>query len=181
MIILSIIEDESRGRRLGAAAYIHKPLNAEKLRKSVVRVLGPRALDPTQGTTILIASDPREVEPLRKELELGGFNVYVAARKEDALRIARNADPVVAILDVSPPDLETLQLLEEIKRDPDTADIPLVVASDEDLSGYHLLGLAPGDCQFDGVESLLAEIGNIVKRRSSAEGAVPPPASRDRT
>ncbi len=168
VVILSIIEDEARGRRLGAAAYIHKPLNAEKLRKTIMRVLGPKALETSRGRAILIASQPGDIEPIEKELESAGYTLYVAATKREAVSIARKEQPVVAILDISPLDMDSVRLMKELKQDPSTADIPLVVAGNGALSGCYLLGMAPVEEHSADARSLLAAISDIVKRAAVA-------------
>ncbi len=171
VVILSIIEDEARGRRLGAAAYIHKPLNAEKLRKTIMRVLGPKALEASRGRAILIASRPSGVESMKKELESAGYTIHVAANKREALDIARRKQPIVAILDISPLDMDSLRLMKELKQDSATADIPLVVTGDGDLSGCYLLGMASGQGHSKDVSSLLAGISDIVKHATVAAKA----------
>lgn len=171
VVILSIIEDETRGRHLGAAACIHKPLNAEELRETIVRVLGPSALEKSRGRAVLIASRPDDVEPIKKELESAGYTIYVAATKPEALDIARKKQPVVAIVDISPLDMDSLRLMKELKQDPATADIPLVVVGNGYLSGCYLLGMALGQEHCKDINAILVGISDIVKRATVAAHA----------
>lgn len=82
------------------------------------------------AATILVVDDDREVADLLG-LTLGseGRRILTAATGEEALRVARDQHPDLITLDIRLPDLDGLEVLQLLKRDPQTADIPVVIVS----------------------------------------------------
>jgi PAS domain S-box-containing protein len=82
------------------------------------------------AATILVVDDDREVADLLS-LTLGkeGRRVLTASTGEEALHIARDQHPDLITLDIRLPDLDGLEVLQLLKRDPQTADIPVVIVS----------------------------------------------------
>lgn len=80
--------------------------------------------------TVLVVEDDRDVaEVLRVTLEGESFEVLVASSGEQALRMAREHLPDLISLDIRLPDLDGWEVVQLLKRDPETADIPVVVVS----------------------------------------------------
>jgi CheY-like chemotaxis protein len=79
---------------------------------------------------ILIAEDDRF---LRKAAEAAlrrkGYDVVVAADGEEALDRARDAAPDLILLDVIMPKLQGFDVLERLKADPATRDVPVIMMS----------------------------------------------------
>lgn len=80
--------------------------------------------------TVLLIDDSKF---LRRANELAvaksGYSVLVAADGEGGLRVAREKIPDVIVLDLMLPKLSGPQLLHELKQDPRTAKIPVIVLS----------------------------------------------------
>jgi CheY-like chemotaxis protein len=87
---------------------------------------------------LLVEDDPGDVLMTREAFEL--FKVpntlHVVTDGEQALRFVRRADPFAGaprpgliLLDVNLPRLSGLEVLAELKRDPDLAVIPVVILS----------------------------------------------------
>ncbi len=70
---------------------------------------------------------------LRKASEVGlkkrGFTVFTACDGEEALRQVRVGAPDLILLDLLMPKLSGMQVLEALKQDKGTCDIPIVVLS----------------------------------------------------
>jgi CheY-like chemotaxis protein len=94
---------------------------------------------------VLIAEDDRF---LRKACETGlrqrGFAVLTAVDGNDALHVARTERPDLMLLDLLMPKRSGLEVLRELKADPATRDIPVLVFSnssrDADVDEVHALG-----------------------------------------
>ncbi len=91
----------------------------------------PDAADIPQGSaTILVIDDDPDVRAiLRTSLEAGGYVVYEAASGQEALRMARGIKPDLATVDLMLPDIDGFGVIEKLKADPATAQIPVVVVS----------------------------------------------------
>jgi PAS domain S-box-containing protein len=91
----------------------------------------PASQAPTDGTgSILIVEDDRHIADLLvQHLERAGYSTLVAHRGEDALRLAREERPQLITLDIYLPDLDGFTVLERLKADPATAEIPVIIIS----------------------------------------------------
>jgi len=79
---------------------------------------------------VLVVEDDRDVaEMLRVTLEEESLEVLVATSGGEALRMARDRLPDLISLDIRLPDLDGWEVVQLLKRDPETADIPIVVVS----------------------------------------------------
>ena len=81
-------------------------------------------------SVVLVVEDDAEVaELLRLTLENEGHQVLVAQSGEEALRIARKRYLDLISLDIRLPGLDGMEVLELLKRAPETADVPVVIVS----------------------------------------------------
>ena len=80
--------------------------------------------------TVLLIDDSKF---LRRTNELAvsrsGYRVLVAADGDEGLRLAREKVPDVIVLDILLPKLSGEQLIQALKADPNTAQIPIIVLS----------------------------------------------------
>ena len=86
---------------------------------------------PAAGTaTILVVDDdPDAVNLLRLYLEAEGYSVTGACNGETALPLAVELQPAVILLDILMPGLDGFTVLEKLKTNPVTQDIPVVIVS----------------------------------------------------
>lgn len=79
---------------------------------------------------ILVAEDDFNVRlTLEIVLEDEGFEILMAADGEEALRVARASHPDVILLDQIMPKLDGKQVLQALRQDAATRDIPVLVLS----------------------------------------------------
>ena len=79
---------------------------------------------------ILVVEDDRDLALLlRRQLESEGFQVLLAGTGEDALWLARETQPHLITLDIMLPDLDGFVVLEQLKANPLTSGIPVVIVS----------------------------------------------------
>lgn len=85
---------------------------------------------PDGASQILIVEDDRHIADLLvQHLERAGYRTLVAHRGEEALRLAREERPQLITLDIYLPDLDGFTVLERLKADPETAEIPVIIVS----------------------------------------------------
>jgi CheY-like chemotaxis protein len=101
---------------------------------------GPRPGAASAGAILVVEDDPRSADLLRVYLEGAGHVVAIARDGVEGLQLARESRPAAVILDVLLPRLDGWQLLARLKRDPETAPIPVVIVSmlDERGAGFAL-------------------------------------------
>ncbi len=103
----------------------------------------PEPTDGGAGTVLVIDDDPGVRDLLRRILDKEGVRVVEAADGDEGLRFARALHPDVITLDVMMPRTDGWAVLNALKLDPDTADIPVVMLSIvDDANLGHALGAA---------------------------------------
>ncbi len=82
------------------------------------------------GKKILIADDePDFLATLKSRLEFEGFVVVTAVEGEEALRKIRLEKPDLVLLDIMMPTMNGYQVCREVKRDPETRAIVVVMVT----------------------------------------------------
>lgn len=94
---------------------------------------------------ILVADDEPDVLNL-VELNLlrAGFEVLKAENGEKALQIAREQHPALLVLDLMMPGLNGLDVAKQLKKDPKTADIPILMLTARADEVDRIVGLEIG-------------------------------------
>jgi DNA-binding response OmpR family regulator len=93
---------------------------------------------------LVIDDDPVIVELLRVNFEIEGFEVLTAADGEEGLERARADHPDLVLSDIMMPRLDGLQLLTELRADPATSRLPVVLLSAKAQNTEVERGLALG-------------------------------------
>jgi signal transduction histidine kinase/CheY-like chemotaxis protein len=101
----------------------------------------PTELTPGQGPTVVVVEDDRRsFDLLRVYLEAAGARVVSARDGEEGLDTVRRLSPAGVVLDILLPGIDGWEVLAQLKADPGTAAIPVVVVSmlDERGRGFAL-------------------------------------------
>jgi twitching motility two-component system response regulator PilH len=94
---------------------------------------------------ILIVDDsPTEVHVMKGALEQGGFEVAVAVNGEEAITMAKELHPGLIFMDVVMPGMNGFQATRTIARDPETADIPVVMVTTKGQETDKIWGMRQG-------------------------------------
>jgi DNA-binding response OmpR family regulator len=80
-------------------------------------------------TVLVIDDDPVILELLRVNFEIEGFDVICATDGEEGLARARAERPDVVISDIMMPRRDGLQLLTDLRADPSTEALPVILLS----------------------------------------------------
>ncbi len=82
---------------------------------------------------VLVIDDVKpELELLSHYLEEAGYLVATANGGAEALEKVKNDRPDVIVTDLVMPEITGLELCRQIKKDPETADIPIVACTTKD-------------------------------------------------
>ena len=128
------VDCRGAGQRLcfGAAAYLVKPVSREAMRQALQRISLPRE----RATILTIDDDPLAVELVETMLTAEGFRVLKAYGGVEGLAMARQERPALLILDLLMPDLDGFAVLEQLRADPVTAAIPVIILTSQSLTPH---------------------------------------------
>lgn len=93
---------------------------------------------------ILVVDDDEHIlRSLSQYLELEDFNVVSASSGPEALKLFEQERPDLLVLDVMMPGMDGFQVLETLRKDPDTAQVPVLMLTARDqhndiLKGYQM-------------------------------------------
>jgi signal transduction histidine kinase/CheY-like chemotaxis protein len=101
------------------------------------------AVTPTPGeerTVLVVDDDPNALDLIGRTLQGAGMRVVTAGDGAEALRLARSLLPAAITLDVIMPDMDGWEVLRQLKADPATRNIPVVMVTmtDDRAVGYAL-------------------------------------------
>jgi CheY-like chemotaxis protein len=130
VLMLTIVDDRSMGMALGAAEYLTKPVDRERLIE-VVRRLRHEA---GSGTALVVDDDPVARRRLMTLLEHEGWSVLEAADGREALLRLDDATPDLILLDLQMPVLDGFGFLNELRDREEGLTVPVVVVTGRDLT-----------------------------------------------
>ena len=95
--------------------------------------------------TLLVVDDETDVVDLvRYKLNGAGFDVLTADNGLDALRLARERRPDLIVLDLMLPEMTGEEVCRQLKKEPDTAAIPILMLTAKGQAGDRIAGLEIG-------------------------------------
>jgi CheY-like chemotaxis protein len=163
VIMLTIVDDKNLGYALGAADYLTKPIDRERL----VTVLEKHRRD---LPVLVVDDDAGQRQLLRRMLEPEGFTVVEAENGRAALARLQEMRPTAILLDLMMPEMDGFEFVAECRRRESWRAIPIVVVTAKDLSpanrerlnGHVQKILQKGT---SGRDELLAEVRELVAAR----------------
>lgn len=128
---------------VGSVFTLTLPLQMnEKTAVSAPPPLPPIRSTPANGKQIVLTidDDPAVIYLLQEHLQEAGFTVFSATNGIEGIALARQLQPLAITLDIMMPQKDGWQVLHELKADPVTRHIPIIVLSivDNKALGYQL-------------------------------------------
>ena len=133
VIVVSVVDNEALGTALGALDYFVKPVDATEL----VSRLKEFNLVPRVGekTCVMVVDDEApNREWLRLVLEPAGFDVVLAGGGRAAIALAKSRKPGLVILDLLMPGVDGFDVVDALRADKATRDIPIMVLTSKNLT-----------------------------------------------
>jgi CheY-like chemotaxis protein/two-component sensor histidine kinase len=131
VVMVSVIEDRKTAFALGAADYLTKPIERERLAAVLARY---RSGDTTAGSVLVVDDDGDARKMLGGMLEREGWRVQEAANGIEALRQVARGTPQLILLDLIMPELDGFGFLTELRKTAAWRSIPVVVVTAMDLT-----------------------------------------------
>jgi signal transduction histidine kinase/CheY-like chemotaxis protein len=129
VIMITIVDEHRRGIALGAAGYLTKPIDRERLQRLVSRFRAP--VPPTR--VLLVEDDAVQRERMRGWLEGPQWAVREAGNGREALDRLQQGKPDVILLDLMMPEMDGFAVVAALQKEAAWRDIPVIVITSLDL------------------------------------------------
>jgi GAF domain-containing protein/CheY-like chemotaxis protein/CHASE3 domain sensor protein/anti-sigma regulatory factor (Ser/Thr protein kinase) len=130
VVMLTIVDEQNRGYALGAADYLTKPIQRDRLRSLLARHRGHAA-----GRQVLIVDDDPEARRwLARALTAEGWQTSEAKDGRTALARVRERRPDLILLDLLMPEMDGFEFLARLQADAKAPRVPVVVVTAADLT-----------------------------------------------
>ncbi len=147
VIMVTIVDEHRRGIALGAAGYLTKPIDRERLTTLVQRFRAPAR----QTRVLVVDDDPMQCERVRTWLEPQQWLITEAANGNEALICLGKEKADLILLDLMMPEMDGFQLVAALQKEPLWREIPVIVVTAMDLTEGDRARLASG------IESVLVK------------------------
>ena len=98
----------------------------------------------TQKTVMIIEDEPDAAEMFAEMMRVNGFRVLKMFSSAPAIPMISEEKPDLIILDVMMPDVSGLEILRFMRREPELANIPVIVVSAKSMPSDIKTGLDAG-------------------------------------
>ena len=157
IIASAAANNNNLGFSLGAADYLSKPVDKDKLLYTLGRLSFPKKAKKQPFSILAIDDEPQVLEFLGDVMEKEGFVVLRAANGEDGIALAIERDPDLIILDLMMPRVSGFDVVDQLKQHPIAKDIPIIIFTAKDIS-------APDKTKLGN------SVANIIKKADFSKG-----------
>ena len=128
IIVCSVDPDSERAYQIGAHKYISRPFTNEEIVEAALD-----AEKESQRERILIIDDQPESVRLLLELlnENGNYRIFSADNGTEGISLVARRHPNLIILDLRMPGMDGFEVLHELRSNPETAEIPVMIVTGE--------------------------------------------------
>lgn len=165
-----VVRAESDGVGCGAKFRVWLPLREVEASTSTATTgVTTGALE---GTCILVVDDSSETtDMLSKLLEMDGAEVHTARGGQEALALAHKSDFDLVISDISMPEMDGYQLLQELRRLPQMAHVPALALTGfgrvSDVDRAHREGFSKHFTKPLDIDKLLSSVRELTQHNGS--------------
>jgi len=134
---------------------------------------------------ILIVEDETDLlDAVSYALKREGLQPVRCTRGEEALHLVREKRPDLVLLDLMLPGMDGLEVCRRLRSDPETARIPILMATAKAEESDAVIGLGLGADDYlrkpFGLKELVARIKVLLRRNEEPAGGAPQPLRADR-
>lgn len=182
VIIISVSDERETGVALGAVSFLTKPVDEKRLLNEIDNI------GHNNSRKIMIVDDndldrTSMAESLLKE----GFSTYALSNGKECLSMLKEYSPDILILDLVMPEMNGFEVLNNLRTNPKTSDIPVIIVTAKDLTAEEKKRLSGNvinilqkseDSPFE-LGRKLKKMIHAIERTERNEGFLNPSASRN--
>ena len=167
VVMVTVTDDREIALALGAVDFLVKPVDSERLIEAMDSAIASRWNN--AGKILVIDAEPQQVDLLCRMLHSRGLNLLRAYGGKEGLKVALTEKPDLIILDLLMPDMNGFEVVEELRKHPETSQTPVFVHTAADLTTVDKERLRFPVRAFSsksgGTEALLDHLGLLRKGR----------------
>jgi signal transduction histidine kinase/DNA-binding response OmpR family regulator len=130
VVMLTMLDDKTKGYALGATDYLVKPVDKKQLQAILSRYYEPEK----PCSVLLVEDDPSTRDVMKRALDKTGWEVVEADNGRVALDQIGARRPDLILLDLMMPVMDGFDFLIELHANTDWRSIPVVVLTAKDLT-----------------------------------------------
>jgi CheY-like chemotaxis protein len=130
VVLVTIVDEKTRGFALGATDYMVKPIDRERLAGVLRALCGDRPAP----HALVVEDDETTRSVIRQTLERVGWTVAEAEHGRRGLDRVAERRPDVVVLDLMMPEMNGFDFLDALRENPDWRGIPVLVLTAMDLT-----------------------------------------------
>jgi signal transduction histidine kinase/DNA-binding response OmpR family regulator len=178
VIMLTIVDDKSLGRSLGADDHLSKPVD----RKKLIGLLKMYRQRTVPGPVLVVEDDAATRQNMRRILEADGWIVAEAGNGREALDRLTEQRAELILLDLAMPEMNGFEFLAAVQAHASWASIPTVIVTARELTTEDRRELSSLNA-FGGCVRQILRKGGFGREDLLREvrGLVPSPPKVDRT
>jgi PAS domain S-box-containing protein len=130
VLMLTMLDDKTKGYALGATDFLAKPVDRDQLHDALARY----RCSSEHWSVLLVEDDADTRAMMVRVLDKAGWQVSEAANGREALDLMAQAQPGLVLLDLLMPVMDGFEFLDEMRQNEDWRDIPVIVLTAKDLT-----------------------------------------------
>lgn len=164
VVMVTIVDDEHLGYALGAADYLVKPVDHDRL----LAVLHKHHPASAPKTVLLVDDNADNRRVLRRQLSQSGWRVLEADNGRVALNVLNQEQPGLILLDLVMPEMNGFEMVDTLRHHPEWRSLPVIILTAKELTpddhrrldGHIQRIYQKGECNR---EMLLEELRQLLK------------------
>lgn len=130
VVMMTIVSDQNMGYALGAADYLTKPIDRDRL----VNILKKYECQQPVCKILVVDDEPAIREIVQRTLKKEGYEIGLAADGVEALKQVNSNKPELILLDLMMPNMDGFQFLTELRKIDPERSIPVIVITAMDVT-----------------------------------------------
>ncbi|WP_414518641.1 PAS domain S-box protein [Nostoc sp. PCC 9305] len=154
-IIISVVDEHSKGLAQGAFEYLVKPITRAQLQATIEKLQYPARSDSPnlivvpevflENPLILLAEDHQpNIDTMSAYLESRGYHLILANNGQQAIDLVRVQRPDLIVMDIQMPGMDGLEAIRHIRNEPQFVHIPIIALTALAMPGDRETCLAAG-------------------------------------
>jgi signal transduction histidine kinase/CheY-like chemotaxis protein len=131
VFVVTVVENEGKAMALGATAFHAKPIDRAWLIEQLQAILARE-----YGSILIVDDDEISRYLVKGVLGNKGYRLLEARGGNEGLKLARETLPDLIVLDLSMPDVSGFEVLDALKANSATREIPVVIYTSQVLESH---------------------------------------------